>query len=218
MKVIGLTGGIATGKSVVASLLHELGAKIVDADELAREVVRPGQQAWKDIVASFGSDILHRDQTINREKLRKIVFNDVEARNKLNFITHSHIRKLAQDRIARLVADGTEVTVYMAPLLFENKVHLWLRPVILVTCDLAIQKKRLRERDGLSEEEIENHLHAQMHLEEKKKLADIVIDNSGELDDLKRQVNKVWEEIKAISHAPDTFPPKGPHAPGRRPE
>ncbi len=218
MKVIGLTGGIATGKSIVTSLLRELGAKVVDADQLAREIVQPGQKAWQDILRVFGSDILHGDQSINREKLRKIVFNDVEARKRLNSITHPQIRKLAQEKIAQLDAAGTEVTVYVAPLFFENKVHLWLRPVILVSCDLATQKKRLRERDGLSDEQIENHLRAQMSLEEKKKLADIVIDNSGELHELKRQVEKVWEELIATSLAPDTDPPKGPREPGRQSE
>jgi dephospho-CoA kinase len=218
MKVIGLTGGIATGKSIVTSMLQELGAKVVDADQLAREIVQPGHKAWQDILRVFGSDILHGDQTINREKLRKLVFNDVEARKKLNSITHPHIRKMAQEKIAQLAAAGTDVTVYVAPLFFENKVHLWLRPVILVSCDLATQKKRLRERDGLSDEEIENHLRAQMSLEEKKKLADIVIDNSGELHELRQQVEKVWKELIATSLAPDTDPPKGPHAPGRQSE
>jgi len=218
MKVIGLTGGIATGKSLVASLLQELGATILDADQLAREIVSPRQVAWKEIVATFGADILQEDQSINREKLRKIIFKDAQARKRLDSITHPQIRKLAQQRMKQLAAEGVEVVVYVAPLFFENKVHLWLRPVILVTCDLSIQKRRLRERDKLGEEEIENHLSAQMTLEEKKKLADFVIENSGGLEDLKKNVRRVWVEIRSISPAPDTFPPKGPHGSGRPPE
>ncbi len=218
MKVIGLTGGIATGKSTVTTLLQEFGAKVVDADEIAREIVQPGQKAWHDIIGTFDRDILQQDQSINREKLRKIIFNDVEARRKLNSITHPRIRELAEKKIAQLATAGGQVVIYVAPLFFENKVHHWLRPVILVSCDLATQKKRLRERDGLSHEEIENHLRAQMSLKEKEKLADFVIDNSGEPHELKPNVRKVWEEIISTSLVPDIDPPTDSHEPGRRSE
>jgi dephospho-CoA kinase len=196
VKVIGLTGGIATGKSAVASLLSELGARIIDADELAREVVKPGREAWQDIVEAFGTEILREDKTIDREKLRKIVFRDPKARKRLESITHPRIRTLAQQRIQNLAAEGAGIIVYEAPLLFENQVHLWLRPVILVACDLATQKHRLQERDGLNEEEIQQHLKAQMSLEEKRKLADFIIENNGDLEELRRQVQKVWIKIK----------------------
>lgn len=196
MKVIGLTGGIATGKSTVASLLSELGARIIDADELAREVVKPGREAWQDIVEAFGTEILREDKTIDREKLRKIVFRDPMARKRLESITHPRIRTLAQQRIQKLAAEGARIVIYEAPLLFENQVHLWLRPVILVACDLPTQKKRLRERDGLNEEEIQQHLKAQMSLEEKRKLANFIIENSGDLEELRRQVQEVWEKIE----------------------
>ena len=213
MKVIGLTGGIATGKSSVASLLREFGAKIVDADQIAREIVRPGQAAWQGIVDAFGPQILKLDKSIDREKLRKIVFKDKEARRKLESITHPQIRATAQEMIQKLAAKGAEIIVYEAPLLYENKVHLWVRPVILVACDSATQKKRLRERDGLSAEEIQQHLKAQMPLEAKRKLAGIVIENVGGLEDLRRQVKEVWEKLVAISRAPDTSPPTGPRGP-----
>lgn len=198
MKVIGLTGGIATGKSTVASMLRELGAKIIDADDLAREIVRPGQEAWQDIVEAFGRKILREDKTIDREKLRKIIFKHKKARKRLESITHPRIRTLAQQRIQKLAAEGAEIIVYEAPLLFENQVHLWLRPVILVACDSATQKRRLQERDGLKEREIRQHLKAQMVLEEKRKLADFIIENTAALEGLKRQVKEIWEKIKAI--------------------
>ncbi|TMA06318.1 MAG: dephospho-CoA kinase [Deltaproteobacteria bacterium] len=198
MKVIGLTGGIATGKSTVASMLRGLGAKVIDADELAREVVKPDQEAWREIIEAFGSEVLRQDRTLNREKLRKIVFADKRARKRLDSITHPRIRALAQERIEKLAAEGADIIIYEAPLLFENRVHLWLRPVILVTSDSETQKRRLRERDRLSESEIRHHLEAQMPLEEKTKLANFVIDNSGELKDLERQVREVWEKIQAI--------------------
>ena len=217
MNVIGLTGGIATGKSVVASLLREMGAVIVDADQLAREIVRPGQKAWQEILTTFGPDILKDDQTINREKLREIVFKDPIARKRLETITHPRIRELAQERISAAAAKQTEVVVYMAPLLFENKVHLWIRPVVLVTCDLDVQKQRLKERDKLNDSEIERHLSAQMPMKEKKELADLVIENNGDLEELKRTVQAVWRDIKSISLVPDTSPQKGPHGPGHLP-
>jgi len=198
VKVIGLTGGIATGKSTVASLLRELGAKVIDADDLAREIVQPGQEAWKETVDAFGSEILRQDKTIDRETLRKKIFQDEAARKKLESITHPRIRALAQARIQQLATEEADLIVYEAPLLFENQVHLWLRPVILVACDLEIQKRRLRERDGLDEEEIQRHLQAQMPLQEKRKLADFIIENNGDIEDLRRQVRQVWQKITKI--------------------
>lgn len=196
MKCIGLTGGIATGKSTVASMLRELGARIVDADQVAREIVEPGQKAWEEIVEAFGKEILRADKTIDREKLRKIVFKDETARKRLETITHPRIRALAQQKMQKLATEGAQVLVYEAALLFENRGHLWLRPVILVACDLATQKKRLRERDGLNDEEIEQHLKAQMPIDEKRRLADYVIENTGARESLKKRVREVWEQIR----------------------
>ncbi len=213
MKVLGLTGGIGTGKSTVATLLREFGAKIVDADQIAREIVRPGQSAWQGIVDTFGPHILKADKSIDRKKLRKIVFKDKGARRKLESITHPKIRVTAQERIEKLAAEGAEIVVYEAPLLYENKVHLWIRPVILVACDSATQKKRLHDRDGLSANQIEQHLKAQMPLEAKRKLADFVIENVGNLEDLRRQVKEVWEKIGATLRVPGTSPPTGPREP-----
>jgi len=195
MKLVGLTGGIATGKSTVASMLSQLGARIIDADELAREIVHPGQEAWREIVETFGQEILREDKSIDREKLRKKVFRDTEARKRLESITHPRIRSLAQQRMQQLAAEGAKIVVYMAPLLFENQVHLWLRPVILVACDAATQKRRLQKRDGLNDEEIQQHLKAQMSLEEKRELADFIIENTGTLDSLRKRVEEVWQTI-----------------------
>ncbi len=196
MKVIGLSGGIATGKSTVASMLNRLGATIIDADQLAREIVQPDQEAWQDIVAAFGTGILREDKTIDREKLRKIVFSDKNARMRLESVTHPRIRALAQKKIQQLASEGTELIIYEAPLLFENQVHLWLRPVIFVGCDLAIQKERLHKRDGLDEREIQQHLEAQMPQEEKRKLADFIIENNSDLEHLEHQVRDLWKKLK----------------------
>lgn len=217
MKVIGLTGGIATGKSTAATILRELGASIVDADELAREIVRPGQGAWREIVNAFGSRILRADKTIDREKLRRTIFQDEQARRRLESITHPRIRALAKQKIKKLAAEGAQIIIYDVPLLFENQVHHWLRPVILIACDSAIQKRRLQQRDGLSEREIEQHLSAQMPLGEKRKLADFVIENDGDLRELKRQVREVWEKIQTFtSPVPDIFHQKDPRGRGPR--
>jgi dephospho-CoA kinase len=197
VKLIGLTGGIASGKSTVAAILRRLGAAIINADELSREVVQPEQEAWKEIIETFGPKILLGDKTLDRRKLRKIVFDDPEARKKLETIIHPRVRALAEQRISELAAAGSSIIVYEVPLLFEAQIHLWLRPVIVVACDAATQKRRLRERDGLTDEEAEQHLNAQMSLEEKRRLADYVIENNGSMTELEQQVRAVLEKIKA---------------------
>ena len=197
MKLVGLTGGIASGKSTVAAVLRRLGASIVNADELSREVVQPGQDAWNEITKSFGSDILQEDMTLDRKKLRKIVFDNPEARKKLEAIIHPRVRALAEKRIGELAAFGSSVIVYEVPLLFEAQIHLWLRPVILVACDIETQKKRLLERDHLTELEAQQHLDAQMSLAEKRKLADYVIENDTTLEELEQRVRAVLQKIQA---------------------
>lgn len=197
MKLIGLTGGIASGKSAVSAILRRLGAQVIDADALAREVVEPHQPAWNEIVDAFGKEVLQSDQTLDRKKLRKLVFDDPKARKQLEAITHPKIRRLAQNKIEQCTATGAPLVVYEAPLLFETQIHLWLRPVILVTCDTATQRQRLQERDNLTEAETEQHLGAQMSLEEKRKLADYVIDNNGTLEDLESAVKKLVQTILA---------------------
>lgn len=197
MKLVGLTGGIASGKSAVAAILRRLGAAIINADDLSREVVQPEQGAWEEIIKTFGPDILQEDRTLDRRKLRQIVFENPEARKKLEAIIHPRVRALAERKISELAAAGTSIIVYEVPLLFENQIHLWLRPVIVVACDIETQKKRLLERDHLTELEAQRHLDAQMSLEDKRKLADYVIENDGTLEELEQQVRAVLQKIQA---------------------
>jgi dephospho-CoA kinase len=197
VKLVGLTGGISSGKSTVAKILERLGAAIVNADVLSREVVEPGQDAWKDIVATFGPDVLQPDQTLDRQKLRNLIFNNPDARKQLEAIIHPRVRALAEQRIREHTAAGFAVVVYEVPLLFEGNIHEWLRPVILVGCDVDVQRRRLEQRDQLDSATAQKHIDAQMSLEDKRRLADYVIENNGTLADLERQVREVLTRIQA---------------------
>jgi len=197
VKLIGLTGGIASGKSTVAKILTQLGAAIVDADQLSREVVAPGHDGWKEIVATFGSEVLQADQTLDRQKLRTIIFNNPDARKQLEAIIHPRVRALAEQRIREHSDAGFALIVYEVPLLFEGKIHEWLRPVILVACNVDIQRQRLQQRDAIDATAAQKIIDAQMSLEEKRRLADYVIENDGNLADLEAQVRAVLAKIQA---------------------
>ena len=196
MKLVGLTGGIASGKSTVAKILERLGAAIVNADLLSREVVEPGQEGWKEIVANFGTDVLQPDQTLDRQKLRAIIFNNPDARKTLEAIIHPRVRALAEQRIRQHSDAGIAVIVYEVPLLFEAKIHEWLRPVILVACDVDTQRRRLEQRDQIDAAAAQKIINAQMSLEEKRRLADYVIENNGTLADLELQVCAVYAKLQ----------------------
>jgi dephospho-CoA kinase len=197
VKLVGLTGGIASGKSTVAKILRRLGAAIVDADALSREVVAPGHEGWNEIVATFGREVLQADQTLDRQKLRTIIFNNPDARKQLEAIIHPRVRALAEQRIREHAAAGDELIVYEVPLLFEGKIHEWLRPVILVACDVNVQRQRLQQRDRIDAAAAQKIIDAQMSLEEKRRLADYVIENDGSLADLEIQVRAAVAKIRA---------------------
>jgi dephospho-CoA kinase len=197
VKLVGLTGGIASGKSAVAKILERLGATVINADDLAREVVEPGKVAWQEIVDAFGTGVLQPDQTLDRQKLRTLIFRDPEGRKKLEAIIHPRVRALAEERIRERTLAGYSIIVYEVPLLFEGKLHEWLRPVILVACDLETQRRRLQERDHLTQTEAQKHIDAQMSLAEKRRLADYVIDNNGSLEEVETQVKVILEKINA---------------------
>jgi dephospho-CoA kinase len=198
MKVLGLTGGIGSGKSMVASMFAQLGADVIDADQLAREVVEPGQPALEEIAKAFGQDILLRDGRLDRGKLARIIFADPVARGTLNAITHPRIRERMDAEItARRSRRG--VLVVDIPLLYENDRTRAVETVIVVWVDPKTQLRRLQERDGLSVEEARQRIAAQMPLDEKRARADVVIDNSGSRESTRRQVEAVYRR-----HAPTT--------------
>jgi dephospho-CoA kinase len=193
MKIIGLTGGIASGKSLVAGFLDNMGAVIIDADRLAREVVMPGSPCYEAIVATFGSRILQADGSIDRKALGKIVFADTAARRQLEQITHPAIRKLADDRLAEERRKGTKVVFYMVPLLIEAGFTCCVDEIWVVYADEKTQLARLMARDRIGRDEALQKIAAQMPMEEKVKLAKIIIDNCGTLEQTERQVQKLWE-------------------------
>jgi dephospho-CoA kinase len=197
MRVIGLTGGIASGKSTAGRMLAELGAPVVDADQIARDVVAPGQPALAEIVDSFGPDVLLPDGTLDRKRVGAIVFGDGDKRRRLNAITHPRIGAATQAQLASLRERGAPVAIYEAALLVENGVHRALDGLIVVACDEATQRSRLVTRDGLSDAEARARMAAQAPLADKLAAATWVIDTSGDLAETRRQIGRVWEQIVA---------------------
>jgi dephospho-CoA kinase len=195
MRVVGLTGGIASGKSTVARILAELGAPIVDADQVAREIVEPGRPAYDEIVAAFGVKILHPDGTINRKLLGAQVFADADQRKQLNAITHPRIAAATQQKLMALGAAGVRLAVYEAALLVENGIHRGLGGLIVVYCDEKEQIVRVMRRDNLSQEEAVRRVHAQAPLSDKLAVATWTIDTNGPVEETRRQVEKVWSQI-----------------------
>jgi dephospho-CoA kinase len=189
---IGLTGGIATGKSSVARLLEEQGAVVIDADALSREVVRPGSAPLERIVALFGREILLADGSLDRTRLGRLVFADPAKRRRLEEITHPAIRRLAEERIGQLAAEGHRLVFYMAPLLIEAGATDRVDEVWVVTVRPEIQLARLMARDGIERAEAERIIASQMPLAEKERHGSVVIDNSGTPEETRRIVAAIW--------------------------
>ena len=193
--MIGLTGGIASGKSTAARTLAELGARIVDADAVAREIVAPGQPALAEIVRTFGRDMLLPDGTLDRKRLGAVIFADADKRRALNAITHPRIAAETQARLSELREAGERVAIYEAALLVENGVHKALDGLIVVVCDEATQLARLSSRDGYAEADARARVAAQAPVADKIAAATWVVDTSGPLTDTKKQLARIWEEI-----------------------
>jgi len=194
--LVGLTGGIATGKSTVSHMLRGLGAEIIDADLLAREVVEPGRPAWHEIVGEFGRDVVSPDGTLDRRKLGAIVFADPERRKRLEAITHPAIRAAVQARLDELAARGfAGIVFYDAAILIEALGHKDMERMVVVITDEATQAARLQGRDGTDDAQGRRRIASQMPLAEKAKLADYVIDNSGDREATAEQVRRVFAAL-----------------------
>jgi len=188
MRVIGLTGGIASGKSTVAEMITGYGIPVIDADQLAREAVLPESSALRQIVAAFGGEVLQEDGSLDRAVLAEKIFSEPSARRTLEAILHPPIKVLAQKRLDDLRREGVPAVFYMAPLLIEAGVADRVDEIWVVYVDAETQLERIRQRDSVSREDAEKRLAAQMPMEEKKDYGRIVIDNSGDLEDLKSRV------------------------------
>jgi len=194
--LVGLTGGIATGKSTVSAILRRLGSEIIDADHLARDVVEPGQPAWTEIVAEFGQDVVTAGGALDRKKLGAIVFANPERRRRLEAITHPAIRERFLARLDELAERGfTGIVVFDAAVMIESGNYKNMDRLVVVVTDEATQMARLRGRDGTDDAEGRRKIASQMPLAEKAKLADYVIDNSGDRDATAEQVRRVFAAL-----------------------
>jgi len=196
MIIVGLTGSVGTGKSIVDNFFREMGAYIIDWDDLAREVVRPHSKAWEEIVEYFGKDILNEDLTLNRQKLADIVFPDKGKVAKLNQIVHPQVFK-EDERITNEIKrlDPEALIIKDIPLLIEVARPLFVDKIIVVAASEQTQIRRLEER-GMSREDAQNRIQSQLPLDEKIKFADFVIDNDGTLEETKKQVEEVYSSLK----------------------
>ncbi len=195
-RIIGLTGGIASGKTTTSNILKELGAIIVDADKIARKVVEKGRPALSEIEKHFGAEILLKNGEINRKKLGNIVFNNPKLLEKLNEITHPHIIKEIINEINwhKRTYNNRVIILDAALLIEQNLMHL-VEEVWLVVTTEEMQLNRLVERESISVDDAKKRINAQMSFEDKKKYADLIIDNSKDLAYLREQIERNWEMI-----------------------
>lgn len=200
--LVGLTGGIATGKSTVSEMLRRLGAEVIDADVLARAVVEPGRPALAAVVNEFGRDLLRADGTLDRARLGAIVFADAEKRKRLEALTHPAIRELFAERVAELEARGFDGLVFFdAAVIVESGGYKALDRLVVVVTDEATEQARLTARDGIGREEALQRIRSQMPVADKAKLADYVIDNAGDRAATETEASWVYESLTRESHA-----------------
>ncbi len=194
--IIGLTGGIATGKSTVSTMIKKHGIPVIDADIVAREVVEPGKKSYHQIVDHFGLSILKSDGSINREKLGEIVFETKEERNVLNDIVHPAVREEMKIQADTFKQAGHKIIVMDIPLLVESNLFHMVNHVVLVYVPESVQLKRLRDRNNYSEKEAKQRMNAQLSIEKKREHAEYIIDNSGTLEETAEQVDKLIDNLK----------------------
>jgi dephospho-CoA kinase len=200
MLIVGLTGGVASGKAAISQILKEEGAYLIDADQIARELVQPHTATWNELIKVFGKEILQEDGSIHRKRLAAKVFSDPEQRNLLNQILHPRIKAEMNRRVKEIgQKDRDAIVVIDAALLIELGDHREMDKVIVVTSTEKQQIERLKKRDGVDQEEAQRILFSQMPLEEKLKVADFVIQNEGSFEETRRRVKEIFQELKRIA-------------------
>ncbi|MCX6438305.1 MAG: dephospho-CoA kinase [Actinobacteria bacterium] len=195
MLVVGLTGGIGSGKSLAAQFFAELGALVIDADQLARDAIERGSEGFDELIATFGDSILSNG-LVDRRALGELVFTDAEAKTKLEAIIHPIVRKEFEEAVASLEND--QILIYEIPLLFETKAMERFDYIVTVEADMQLRKERLLKK-GLRNSEIESRIAAQASREERESIADQVFENDGSEDELLRSVENLWELLKMRS-------------------
>lgn len=202
MLIVGLTGGLATGKSTVAKYFENLGAKVLDADAVVRELYVPGGDVWKKLVKAFGRGILMPDRSVDRKKLAAIVFSNRATLNRLNRIVHPSVLKRIQEEIKDFSASQDwGILVLNVPLLYESGLQKVCDKTVVVTARQRTQLDRLFLRDGMAREEASKRIAAQLPLADKAKRADFVIDNDGGLENTREQVLAIWSELARANTA-----------------
>ena len=194
--VLGLTGGIATGKSTADKFFEEKNIPIVDCDEIAHNIMNVNKPAWKDIKEVFGEKYLNEDQTINRKKLGKLVFNDPTKMKILNEITHPRIFQEMESQIAQYKSEGYSLIIVDAPVLFESHSEKYYDKTLVISLPQYLQIKRLMARNHLTKEEALSRINSQMSLKEKEARATYVIENTGSVEDLYKKLNELLTKIK----------------------
>jgi dephospho-CoA kinase len=199
--VIGLTGGIASGKTAASGMLSDLGAAVIDADSMGHQAFRPDTEAWRLVVEEFGREILGHDGEIDRGRLADIVFNDSKRLERLNAIMHPRIREMVEQRIDALRGEGVEVVVVEAALLIEAGWTDLVDQVWVVGASERHVIDRLRAQKGFTEEQAMARIGAQMTASQRSGYADVTIENSSDLDSLRRRVEDLWRELRSSSGA-----------------
>ncbi len=198
MLKIAITGGAGSGKSVVARMFQELGAAVLDADEIAHQVVAVGAAAWQELKEAFGPEFFREDGALDRDRMARLVFADPQARSRLNAIVHPHVAREIRERLESLERQGVKMVLVEVPLLFEAGLQGGYDRVIVVDAAPQEQMQRLQARDQRSEAEIQGIIDAQMPLKDKAARADYVVDNRGSLNETRRQVETIWQELQKI--------------------
>ena len=205
MVVIGVTGGVGSGKSTVAALFKRLGAVVLDADVIAHQLMEPKKLCWRKIVATFGRGILNDDETVNRRKLASVVFADAERRKALEEILHPQVMRQISYQLRDLrKSKRIKAVVLDVPLLLEVGGQKLVDMLVVVTVPRAVQLLRLQKKYGWTKEEVNARIDAQWDLSAKEALADTVVDNAANVDDTRRQVKQIWKQLISPARASST--------------